>query len=241
MIDHDLSRLITSSAGGVESVWLTAIWAHIRSWSGKVLIIRSIVTVPFWKLKLTLTPPLAGRKTVYAVGMNSSFNSVFSRWTLKFLIHIVEKVELSSLTNFELFWDSRTFKKIIKSPKKFFTSLDVSFQESTLKVTSSDLSVFRIDGIGFFNVLEYQNGSKFVRRPNSTYFTIWIKKTWGSEKVGNSLFSRSVEKILQKNRFYMRTDFVPASLPLLFYTYILKNLNISNSCRRLKKTVIKKW
>ena len=72
MIDHDLSRLITSSAGGVESVWLTAIWAHIRSWSGKVLIIRSIVTVPFWKLKLTLTLTLSGWNIVYVVGKASS-------------------------------------------------------------------------------------------------------------------------------------------------------------------------
>ena len=40
----------------------------------------------------------------------------------------------------------------------------------------------------FKNVLEYQNCSKFARRPNSTYFSIWVKN-WGSEKVGNSLFS----------------------------------------------------
>ena len=78
MIDHDLSRLITSSAGGVESVWLTAIWAHIRSWSGKVLIIRSIVTVPFWKLKLTLSPTLSGWKIVYTVEMDSSVQFSFS-------------------------------------------------------------------------------------------------------------------------------------------------------------------
>ena len=38
---------VTSSAGGLESVNETAICAHIKSWSGKVFIIRSIVMFPF--------------------------------------------------------------------------------------------------------------------------------------------------------------------------------------------------
>ena len=46
----------------------------------------------------------------------------------------------------------------------------------------------------FKNVLGYQNCSKFARGPNSTYSSIWVN--WGSEKVGNSLFSGPFSKFV---------------------------------------------
>ena len=72
-------------------------------------------------------------------------------------------------------------------------SVEIDFIVLSRKLTPTEVknflarfSTFR----NFFkNVLEYQNDSKFARGPNSTYSTIWFKKTWGSEKVGNSLFS----------------------------------------------------
>ena len=67
-----------------------------------------------------------------------------------------------------------------------FIVLSCKLTPTEVKNFLAQFSTFR----NFFkNVLEYQNDSKFARGPNSTSSTIWIKKTWGSEKVGNSLFS----------------------------------------------------
>ena len=88
---------------------------------------------------------------------------------------------LNILRRFALKWISQTFSKILR----LSVSQSSELRKSLFNNFLARFSIFR----NFFkNVLEYQNGSKFARGPNLTYSTIWIKKTWGSEKVGNSLF-----------------------------------------------------
>ena len=71
------------------------------------------------------------------------------------------------------------FKKIPRA-KKFSGFLCVSLRARIMKFQQF-LNFLK-------NVLEYQNGSKFAREPNSTYSTILIKNL-KSEKLGKSLFS----------------------------------------------------
>ena len=85
-----------------------------------------------------------------------------------FFTQIEEQVELGPLANFGQFWYSRTFlkkfPKVENRAKKFFTSVGVSLQVRSMQLISTHLSGSRIDG----NFLD---------------------RIWGSEKVGNSLFS----------------------------------------------------
>ena len=48
----------------------------------------------------------------------------------------------------------------------------------------------------FKNVLEYQNCSKFARRPNSTYSSIWEKIIGGQKKSGIPYFQAPIFEIL---------------------------------------------
>ena len=48
----------------------------------------------------------------------------------------------------------------------------------------------------FLNVLEYQNGSKFARGPNSTYSSILVKKIGGQKKSGIPYFQAPIFEIV---------------------------------------------
>ena len=95
---------------------------------------------------------------------------------------------------------SKKLPSILNTDKSVETNFIVLSRKLTPTEVKNFLAQFSTFRNFFKNVLEYQNDSKFARGPNSTYSTIWIKKTWGSEKVGNSLFSGPISK----NMFLLR-------------------------------------
>ena len=155
---------------------------------------------------------MCNKKIDFAVRVDNEIISFFASFTKN-----NEKITFVTLTNF---WDISC--KILTETRKFsknwplflvllpyFPVLRISslsFRNSIKMIplytvwSLENVKTFRRDfrPLRFFkNFLEFQNGSKFARRPNSTYSTIRFKNFWGQKKSRFSYFKALTNWISQ--------------------------------------------